>query len=443
MKTPTNIGGNDLAHWLQTATEIRMADLYTITLKAGGVFRYTTWDSSLVVSGNTFLTGPPNIDRTSIEEKLGMDVSTIEVTIEASLTDLVNGVPILQAIGLGLFDGAAFKIERLFMDSAGQQIGTVVRFAGFIGAVDELTRSSAKIQVEAGTKLLQMDLPAILLQPGCTNTLFDARCTLSKTNMLVFSEQFDNAAWVKTTGVTVTPNVIADPLGGLTGDRVSYDGSGSSGSFRIYQTPVSSIPAVGVKMTSSIWLRCESGTVSVRLANNGGFAIQTCALTTTWQRFSVTGTGDGTSINQLLIYSAAADNSAFTIDAWGAQLEFGAAVTAYSSTAGSAGFTELNTVQSGSTVNKLISLSAKTDGYFDNGQISFISGVNAGLVKAVKIYAAQKFTFNSPLPFPPSAGDTFIAYPGCDKMQATCANKFGNLQNFEGMPYVPVPETAL
>jgi hypothetical protein len=231
MKTPTNIGGNNLALFLQSATELRMADLYTITLKAGTVLRYTTWDSTLTVLGNTFLTGPPNIERTAIEEQLGMAASTIEVTITASATDLLSGVPILQSIGLGLFDGAAFKIERLFMDSSGQQIGTVIRFAGFIGPVDELTRSYAKITVNSGTDLLSMQLPAIILQPGCTNTLFDARCGLVK-----------------------------------------------------------------------------------------------------------------------------------------------------------ASFAEANTVQAGSTVNKLISLSAKTDDYYDNGQLVFTTGANTGLVKAVKQY---------------------------------------------------------
>jgi uncharacterized phage protein (TIGR02218 family) len=288
VKTPTNIGGNNLVTWLQNATEIRMADLYTITLVSGTVLRSTTWDSTLVVLGNTFRTGPPNIARSAIEEKLGMDVSTIELTIEASATDLVNGVPILQAISIGQFDGASFRIDRLFMDSSGNQIGTVIRFSGFVGPVNELTRSYAKIDVEAGTKLLQMQLPAIILQPGCTNTLFDARCGLSK-------------------------------------------------------------PA----------------------------------------------------------------------------------------------FAEVNAVQAGSTVNKLISLSAKADTYYDNGQIVFTSGSNAGLTKAVKQYLAQQFTFNSPLPFVPSAGDTFAAYPGCDKTQATCTNKFSNLVNFEGMPYVPTPETAI
>jgi uncharacterized phage protein (TIGR02218 family) len=292
MKTPTNIGGNNLVTWLQSATEIRMADLYTITLKTGAALRYTSWDTNLTVLGNTFLTGPPNIARSAIEEKLGMDVATLEVTIEASLTDVINGVPILQAIGQGLFDGAAFRIDRLFMDSASNQIGTVIRFSGFIGALDELSRSAAKLSVNAGTAYLSMQLPAVILQPGCTNTLFDARCGLIK-----------------------------------------------------------------------------------------------------------------------------------------------------------ASFAEANVVQAGSTVNKLLSLSAKGDGYYDNGQIAFTSGANAGLVKAVKTYFGapnQFFTFNSPLPFLPSAGDTFVAYPGCDKTQATCASpKFSNLVNFEGFPYVPAPETAI
>jgi len=288
MKSPTNINGNDLVHFLQNNTEFRMADLYTITLLSGTVLRYTTWDRNLVVLGNTFLTGSPNIERTSIEEKLGMDVSTIEITIEASLSDVVNGTPILQAIGLGLWDGAAFRIDRLFMDSNGNQIGMVIRFSGVVGPVDELTRSYVKFTVNSGTQFLTMQLPPIIMQPNCVHTLFDAGCGLVK-----------------------------------------------------------------------------------------------------------------------------------------------------------ASFAEANTVQGGSTVNKLISLSAKADGYYDNGQIVFTSGPNTGLTKAVKQYFAKNFFFNSPLPFPPNAGDAFTAYPGDDKTQATCANKFNNLPNFGGFPYVPAPETAI
>lgn len=34
-------------------------------------------------------------------------------------------------------------------------------------------------------------------------------------------------------------------------------------------------------------------------------------------------------------------------------------------------------------------------------------------------------------------GDTFDVYPGCDKAASTCKDKFSNLTNFLGMPYVP------
>jgi hypothetical protein len=46
------------------------------------------------------------------------------------------------------------------------------------------------------------------------------------------------------------------------------------------------------------------------------------------------------------------------------------------------------------------------------------------------------------LGFVPAPGDTFIAYPGCDKTQSTCSGKFSNLVNFGGSPYIPVPETS-
>lgn len=34
-------------------------------------------------------------------------------------------------------------------------------------------------------------------------------------------------------------------------------------------------------------------------------------------------------------------------------------------------------------------------------------------------------------------GDTISTYPGCDKMPETCRDKFDNLANYLGMPYVP------
>jgi hypothetical protein len=456
MKTPTNLNGNDLITWLQSATEIRMADLYTITLKSGMVVRYTSWDTNLTVLGQPYLTGPPHLKRSQIEEKLGLDVSSLELEISAGLGDTINGVPVLQMIANGSFDGATLRIDRLFMDSSGNQIGTVVRFSGIVGEVEEVSRTSAKLTVNALVQLLNQQLPNIILQPNCTNTLFDARCTLRKKNLLKFSEQFENPVWQTFTSGTasapvITPNVAADPNGGLTADRIVFPATDSVSSSRLYQMgTLLTVPATGSDYTGSIWLRADAPcSVCIFLKKDGqgtpASGVHACNVTAAWQRFAVSGdAGVNSSLSAGLTVAVLQSSPGASIYAWGAQFEAGSAASDYESTTSiAAAFFESNTVQGGSTVNKLISLSGKSDGYYDNGQIVFLSGANNGTLKAVKSYFAQQFFFNSPLPFPPNAGDTFIAYPGCDKTQATCTTKYNNLANFEGFPYVPVPETAI
>ena len=84
----------------------------------------------------------------------------------------------------------------------------------------------------------------------------------------------------------------------------------------------------------------------------------------------------------------------------------------------------------------------QADGYFSLGYIVWTSGANNGLKCFVKSYAnaSGQITLAYPIS-PPAAGDTFTAYPGCDKTQTTCSGTFNNLAHFRGFPYVPTPET--
>jgi hypothetical protein len=151
-------------------------------------------------------------------------------------------------------------------------------------------------------------------------------------NKMRYTEQFDNAIWVKTTGTTVVPNSTVSPDGTSTADRIVYNGTGISGDYRIVADAFSPVISVnGVTYTTSIWLKADSP-VSIRLYGNsaaGGFV--TCNLTTTWQRFSTTGVGNGLSNLQLLIYSVSGDNSALSFYMWGAQIEEGKKATNYQS----------------------------------------------------------------------------------------------------------------
>lgn len=96
---------------------------------------------------------------------------------------------------------------------------------------------------------------------------------------------------------------------------------------------------------------------------------------------------------------------------------------------------------SGSTAQVINSNLTQADGYFNLGYITYTSGANAGVTRTIKSYlsAGGQFTLMNPLPNIPSATNTFNAFHGCDKQQATC-NGYGNLARYRGFPYIPPPD---
>jgi uncharacterized phage protein (TIGR02218 family) len=96
------------------------------------------------------------------------------------------------------------------------------------------------------------------------------------------------------------------------------------------------------------------------------------------------------------------------------------------------------------TTTQINSALAQAAGYFSLGTIRFTSGANNGITRSVRAFAGGAFTLALPLVTAPSPGDSFTAYPGCDKTKATCeGTKFGNnVVNFRGFPFIPDPETA-
>ena len=82
-------------------------------------------------------------------------------------------------------------------------------------------------------------------------------------------------------------------------------------------------------------------------------------------------------------------------------------------------------------------------GHFALGWAVGATGANAGVARTIKAFAGGAFTSVLPWPLAVAVGDTFTAYPGCDKTQATCTTKFSNVIRFRGMPYVPAPETVV
>ena len=101
------------------------------------------------------------------------------------------------------------------------------------------------------------------------------------------------------------------------------------------------------------------------------------------------------------------------------------------------------TIATGSTTSILNSGITNSFGYFNRGSIKFTSGALTGITRTIKSYNLGVFSLLLPLPTVPVVGDSFIAYAGCDKQQSTCSSKFGNIAQFRGAPFIPVPVTAV
>lgn len=82
-------------------------------------------------------------------------------------------------------------------------------------------------------------------------------------------------------------------------------------------------------------------------------------------------------------------------------------------------------------------------GTFQQGRIVMTSGANQGKQRMVRTWVSGTFTLIAPLPFTVNTGDTFDAYPGCDKTFSGGCTAFSNTANFGGMPFIPAPETAV
>lgn len=77
------------------------------------------------------------------------------------------------------------------------------------------------------------------------------------------------------------------------------------------------------------------------------------------------------------------------------------------------------------------------------GYVIATSGFNNQVHRHITFHAGQSVTVTPPFPYDVSDGDSFDAAPGCEHDVTDCENKFNNLINYGGFPFMPTQDTVL
>jgi len=208
----------------------------------------------------------------------------------------------------------------------------------------------------------------------------------SPVNLLTYSEQFDQSAWVKQansgTLPQVTPNLAASPDGSVTADRILCSKSGSTYSF------VQRSSVYSGNETGSIYLKSNTNsnqTVYFRV----GITASYVTVSTEWQRFSINSTYSGTA--NFTIGARDASDDVIDILAWGAQLEEGSTATTYiptTSTISGAPRFDHDPV-TGESLGLLIEESRTNDAFYSNDFTQWVTTATGGVNPAPVLVPAS------------------------------------------------------
>jgi hypothetical protein len=194
------------------------------------------------------------------------------------------------------------------------------------GAVDfSVTRATTAYRTNASgilesvaSGVPRLDYP---IGGGCPSLLVEPAAT----NLALYSEEFDDAYWVKSGTAAVSANTTTAPNGDATADTLS-GATGTTFSNNVLQRPIT--VASSTQYTASIWIKlltANSARLYLRDSSTGLQSSVSALPTTEWQRISFARiSGAGTTGFNFFVGNTDGD-----VAVWGAQLETGSVATSY------------------------------------------------------------------------------------------------------------------
>jgi uncharacterized phage protein (TIGR02218 family) len=163
---------------LQTR-EFWAVDLYEFEFVDGSVLRLSGHALSTTWNGLTYAGGGPIFSRGETRQVRGLEADSLSIEITPRETDELFGIPIMRAVQNGALDGARVSLYRGHAAAPGGALaGAILKFRGEVQEVE----SDVQIRLTVKSDLIKLDapIPRDVWQPGCSRTLYDVGCGVSR-----------------------------------------------------------------------------------------------------------------------------------------------------------------------------------------------------------------------------------------------------------------------
>jgi hypothetical protein len=395
-----------------------LATLWTITRKDGVTLRFTDLDTDVLFDGDTY-SAAVGYTRTAIESQVGTSVDNVDVT--GFFNDDAISEHDLRA---GRYDYANVSIRLVNWQNLAN--GPMTIRTGTLGEVNFSDNGQYSVEIRGLTQAYTTII-GVLVQAECRANVGDLHCKIPlkppvvKRGIAYAVGQFVRAP-VAVSGIA-NPDIASIVAGLITED---YDnriyvcataGTTDATTQPVYDETVGD----GTTDGSAVFEAMESWTRSAVVASVVGDD-RTFTITVDEPRAS-SATQDAENSAELSILQSMVS------------VEQAMIATATS--------TDVN----GNTIYESLNTPSATPAapWFTYGAVGWDTGLNAGLAMEIKGWDAttNKVTVYLAMPYTVAVGDKLSIYPGCTKLVPACANKFNNVLNYRGEPYVPGQDAIL